>query len=199
MPRIAVDRRSLAVACGAAVLLVGLLVAQPSTVDGAIHTWLVGHRWPPMTAIAVAVTDTATSPVVIPVIAMLCLVVCRGPVWRRLVPVVLLVVAIVSRTWTSDLVARARPPANDWVSGAAGFSFPSGHTTDATLAAGVAVVVLARRFPSRGRLIVVMGVCYAVAVGFTRVYLGVHWPSDVVGGWLFATVWLAAARVGRRG
>ena len=199
MQRVTVDRRSLAVACVAAVLFIGLLIAQPSAIDGAIHTWLVGHRWPPLTVIAIAVTDTATSFVVIPVIAVLCLVVCRGPVWRRLVPVVLLVAGIVSRTWTSDLVARARPPVADWASGASGFSFPSGHTTDATLAAGLAVFVLTRRFPHRGRLIVVAGLCYAAAVGFTRVYLGVHWPSDVVGGWLFATMWLAAARVAKRG
>jgi undecaprenyl-diphosphatase len=196
---VSVDRRSLAVAGIAAVLFAGLLVAQPSTVDGVIHGWIIGHRWPPLTAVAVAVTDTATSTVVIPVIAVLCLVVCPGPVWRRVLPVVLLVVGIVSRTWVSDLVARARPPAADWVAGASGFSFPSGHTTDATLAAGVAVFALSRRFPGRSRLIVVVAACYAIAVGFTRVYLGVHWPSDVLGGWLFATVWLAAARASTRG
>jgi hypothetical protein len=85
---------------------------------------MVGHRWPPLTAIAIAVTDTATSLVVIPVIAVLCLVGCRGSVWRRLGPVVLLVAGVVSRTWTSDLVARARPPVADWVTARRVSRFP---------------------------------------------------------------------------
>jgi undecaprenyl-diphosphatase len=196
MPRATVD--ALVTAGVAAVLFVVLLVAQPSTVDWAVHSWIVGHRWPPLTAIAVAVTDTAMSAVVIPVVTVLCLLLCPGPLWRRLIPAVLMVIGILSRTGVSDLVARARPPIADWAATASGFSFPSGHTTDATLAAGVVAFVLIRRFPRRSRLIVIVAAGYAVAVGLTRVYLGVHWPSDVIGGWLFATVWLAAAHAATR-
>jgi hypothetical protein len=89
----------LAVAAAAAVLFGVLLAVQPVTLDRSIHSWFVAHRWPPLTAVAIAVTDTATSAVVIPVIAVLCVLVSRGPVWRRLLPVVPLVLGIVARTW----------------------------------------------------------------------------------------------------
>ncbi|MFF7339890.1 phosphatase PAP2 family protein [Streptomyces sp. NPDC008163] len=83
------------------------------------------------------------------------------------------------------VVERARPSLEDPVARAPGFSFPSGHAMTATTTFAVLLLVLLPLVPRRGRV-----VCWAVAVlsvlgvGFTRVALGVHWFSDVVGGWL---------------
>ncbi|MEU4216101.1 phosphatase PAP2 family protein [Actinoplanes sp. NPDC026623] len=91
------------------------------------------------------------------------------------------------------LVGRIRPELLDPVARAAGQSFPSGHALNATLTAGVFVLVLlpmvreGRRWLLWGAAIVL-----AVLTGLTRVVLGVHWTSDVVAGWLLGVAVVAA-------
>lgn len=79
--------------------------------------------------------------------------------------------------------------------------FPSGHTSHAASAALVAVLLLWPRLARRGRALLVAGaVALAVFVGGTRVLLVVHWPTDVLGGWLLAlaVVPLTARAVAQR-
>ncbi|MFE2266681.1 phosphatase PAP2 family protein [Streptomyces griseosporeus] len=83
------------------------------------------------------------------------------------------------------VVERARPALEDPVAHAPGYSFPSGHAMTATTSFAVFLLVLLPLIPRRLRIL-----CWCVAlfsvvgVGFTRVALGVHWFSDVLGGWL---------------
>jgi undecaprenyl-diphosphatase len=99
-----------------------------------------------------------------------------------------LVVAVATGGWlmrigVRDLVARPRPPTAFWTEALA--SYPSGHTTNATLTVGLALLVGWPLLGRRGRIIAATAAAiYAFAVGFSRVAGGVHWPSDVVGGWL---------------
>lgn len=92
-----------------------------------------------------------------------------------------------------DVVHRARPVLDDPVSSAPGFSFPSGHATNSFLAVAVALVVL---LPMVGRVarwvLTVVGVALVLLVGFDRVGLGVHFVSDVVGGWILAAAVVVA-------
>lgn len=64
-------------------------------------------------------------------------------------------------------------------------SFPSGHSTVAATAYMLLALIVARLEPSLGtkRLVFVLAAILIVAIGISRVYLGVHWPSDVLGGW----------------
>ncbi|MGI5238935.1 phosphatase PAP2 family protein [Dactylosporangium sp. CA-139066] len=82
-----------------------------------------------------------------------------------------------------------------------GDSFPSGHTTSSTLAAGAAIAVglTLLRGPRARRALVVVGVAWPVLVGLSRVLLVAHWPTDVLAGWLLgATVVLGLSPLIRR-
>ncbi|MGW2781415.1 phosphatase PAP2 family protein [Streptomyces populi] len=83
------------------------------------------------------------------------------------------------------VVERARPSLEDPVARAPGFSFPSGHAMTATTSFAVLLLVLLPMVPRPWRAPCWgAAVLSVVGVGFTRVALGVHWFSDVLGGWL---------------
>ena len=92
-----------------------------------------------------------------------------------------------------ELFARDRPL--DQVIPAAGYSFPSGHAFAATVFYGMTVYLVFRltdRAWARA-LAAVLGVAVIGAVGLSRVYLNVHYLTDVVGGWLAGSAWLVAS------
>ncbi|MFF9909085.1 phosphatase PAP2 family protein [Streptomyces sp. NPDC013457] len=82
------------------------------------------------------------------------------------------------------VVERARPHLPDPVAHASGFSFPSGHAMTATTSCAVLLLVLLPLVPRAWRPVPwVLAAVAVLGVGYTRVALGVHWVSDVVGGW----------------
>ncbi len=78
------------------------------------------------------------------------------------------------------------------------YSFPSGHAMDSLVVYGFLAFLLLERTAStvRRRLIVAGAIVLIGAVGFSRMYLGVHYLSDVVGGFLAGTVWLLVCIAG---
>ncbi|GAA3033058.1 hypothetical protein GCM10020000_07720 [Streptomyces olivoverticillatus] len=91
----------------------------------------------------------------------------------------------------SPWTGRVRSAA-DWAFQASDASFPSGHATTSALAAGLLAWAVLRVAPRiAGRVAAACCGLWAVTVAATRVFLGVHWPSDIVAGWLLATAWLA--------
>lgn len=98
------------------------------------------------------------------------------------------------------VVGRARPDLLDPALVETGFSFPSGHTANATVAYGVLAWLIGRASASRA----VSGLAWTAAatmafgVGVSRVWLGVHHPTDVLAGWLLgATILLSLAALNR--
>jgi undecaprenyl-diphosphatase len=88
------------------------------------------------------------------------------------------------------LVGRPRPPDPFWATD--GLSFPSGHTTNSALMAALIVIVCRGWLPRWARWpIVLAAAVIALAIGFSRVVGGVHWPTDVAGGWLLAAAYLS--------
>ncbi|HEX4780445.1 MAG TPA: phosphatase PAP2 family protein [Usitatibacter sp.] len=87
---------------------------------------------------------------------------------------------------------RARPHFEDSLDVLGSYSFPSGHTADSTVFYGALAAYLFTRFPHRGaRAAIATGAILAiVAVACSRVYLGAHYPSDVIAAACTSTMWL---------
>jgi undecaprenyl-diphosphatase len=101
------------------------------------------------------------------------------------------------------LVGRLRPVVAAPVASAPGNSFPSGHALGSIVSYGALLLVFLPAVPRRLRPLAVAGTAaIVVAIGFTRVALGVHYVSDVLAGWALGLVWLGitatAFRVWRR-
>jgi membrane protein DedA with SNARE-associated domain/membrane-associated phospholipid phosphatase len=93
------------------------------------------------------------------------------------------------------IVQRPRPELSP-VADVGGYAFPSGHATTSMIVFGALAFVLTRRL-SWGTNVWIWAAAVAAAflIGFSRLYLGVHWPTDVVGGWVLGSLWLALAAV----
>ncbi|MDQ4027275.1 MAG: phosphatase PAP2 family protein, partial [Actinomycetota bacterium] len=91
-------------------------------------------------------------------------------------------------------VGRPRPVLENPVATAPPNSFPSGHTMMATIGYGVLLLVFLPLVPRKWRVPLVVGAVLLVAIiGFARLALGVHFLTDVVGGFILGLAWLAAS------
>lgn len=121
-------------------------------------------------------------------------------VWRRGHPrlaVFLIVTALgggLLDTVVKETVDRARPSLVDPVATAHGKSFPSGHAMSSTFVYGALLLVFLPVIGRRYRPVVIGGtVLLVAAIGFSRLALGVHFITDVVGGVVLGLAWLAAS------
>lgn len=187
------------VACFLLVLLTAVVFwhGRPFGVDLALHRWSVTHRPGGVRQTAAVITATGTGVVPYALAAIAGLVTGRGPRGRVLAAIrTMLVLAAIqlARFGLAYLLGRHRPPAADWAVHASGYSFPSGHTVTSATAAGILIWALWPRLAGARRTAATAGIAaWAVAVGLTRIYLGVHWPTDVLGGWLMTVTLLGVA------
>jgi membrane-associated phospholipid phosphatase len=181
---------------------IGLHGRPQPAVDLSLHRWVVSHRGRTGERIARIVRWAGMSEVVLVAVFVVGL---RASIRRGVVPrlnsaLALTAIAgagIAVEDGINTLIGRARPPMADWAGPAGGASFPSGHTTAATLFAFACAWALTSRVrPGWPRLLIfTAATCYAVVVGWSRIWLGVHWPTDVLAGWLFGVAWISGAMV----
>lgn len=183
---------------GAATFLFAILLesvlegGELTSWDQPMLDWLVAHRGGGLDVVMRLVTDLGGTPV-LPIIGLLVAgVVARlAGSWRPLaLMAVTMIGSVLLATAVKDLVGRARPPVATALAPASGFAFPSGHTTNTTAVIGACAVLLwAYR---RTRVWTTLtAVTLIVLVGFSRLYLGVHWLTDVLAGYALGLGWLA--------
>jgi len=184
------------VVCGA-VIGVGLLVTGPLTwvqdVDHEVVGWFTAIPGGALTELALGVGwlgGVAGTVVVLAIAVPL-----ASAITRRWSPALFLVVSAAGQGLiylaASRLVGRDRP-GEDSAELIAAVAFPSGHVGSAVCTyGGLALLVLAWRGRRAGGAAVLAAVLIVLAVAFSRLYRGVHFPSDVLAGVLYGLVWLA--------
>jgi len=163
-------------------------------VDGTVTKWLVGHRFPAADQVALAVTDvfgpaeTAGAAILLGVVTALKF---RSNLSGL---VVIMTVGGVSALCAALklLMARARPPIGIQETLETDYSFPSGHVTGTGALLGMFVVVVGmNQSATLKRWLMTAAMAFVAAVAASRLYLEVHWLTDVIAGAL-----LGAAAVG---
>jgi undecaprenyl-diphosphatase len=88
------------------------------------------------------------------------------------------------------IFGRARPLLWERVVDVGQYSFPSGHAMISMVVYGIIGYLLSSKFPQWRLLIISLTLVLVTGIGLSRLYLGVHWPTDVVAGYAAGLVWL---------
>lgn len=166
-----------------------------------VDTWAANHlhervRASPLAVDALSALSFTGAP---PFLAVVAVATVAYTLRRRHVRLALFVVAtslaggLISTT-VKEAVDRDRPSLEAPVATAGGKSFPSGHAMSSTVVYGAVALTLLPAVPPRRRRALVAGATFVVlAIGATRLALGVHYVSDVLGGFALGVAWLAAS------
>jgi membrane protein DedA with SNARE-associated domain/membrane-associated phospholipid phosphatase len=167
--------------------------------DPGVTRFVVDHRVGWVTSLMKDVTWLGSNAVLIPLVVVLGgYLLMRKTDWRA--PVLLAAALAGANAWyhiAKPLVARERPPESLHLITVSGYAFPSGHATAAIAVWGAAAIVLSSGRPVRWKAAFWLGAgLIAALVSFSRVYLGVHWWTDVVSGMALGGAWLCLLGAG---
>ncbi len=170
--------------------------------DGPITRYVVEHRVDWLTSAMHGLTVLGSTTILVP------LVVAAGVTFgirrRSWAPAAFLAAAqlgsIVLYDTIKVLVGRPRPALGQLVATASGYSFPSGHATQVVAVWGALAILAIPALPGTGAKVAAgsSAAVIALLVGFSRIYLGVHWTTDVLGGWALGAMWLTGLVVTTR-
>ena len=181
----------IAAVCAFVLLAVWVSSGQSTGFDLAVRAAVHGLASVPLTHVMVAITTLGSHWVLIAVGAI-CVWGLAASGRRR--EAILLPSAGLSAELASILLKlmfhRLRPPVFFGLLPSETYSFPSGHAFVSTVFYGALAGILI----SSGRKSAAVTALIAVPIGLSRVYLGYHYPSDVLGGWAMAVVWLTAVK-----
>ncbi|MDY6807764.1 MAG: phosphatase PAP2 family protein [Actinomycetota bacterium] len=178
------------------------MIYAANSVDDAVTDAAVDLRVPVLTDLAFVVTAVGNTVV----LALVVTIAAAGLAMRGHRDEAILVAAgsiggYVLMVGIKQLVARSRPPLPDRLFAIDTYSFPSGHAMISMVVFGL-LAVAAHRSSSwvcAHPLVLLLAPAASIAIGCTRVYLGVHWASDVVAGWVLGALWvMLCAWISRR-
>jgi len=168
---------------------------EAALLDPHITAWAVAHRTGWLTSVMKVVTWLGSAAVIIPLAAIVGVYfVLRRHRWQ---PLALLAAALAGAIGLYNiikpLVGRPRPPPPIWIGHFSGAAFPSGHATQSVACYATLAVILGTGRSARAKTVLwSTAALVALAVGASRVYLGAHWLTDVLGGYTLGASWVAA-------
>jgi membrane-associated phospholipid phosphatase len=161
--------------------------------DASVGAWVHGQRGAAMTAAMVVITHAHAVAAVsaYTLLLVVALALRREPSWAWAAALAIWG-GLIMNALIKQLFARPRPEHGELIQVLTTYSFPSGHTAGAALLYGVIAAYLMQRFADvRVRIAcVVSWLALVLLVGYSRVYLGVHYPSDVLAAAAWAALWL---------
>ena len=162
-------------------------------IDHGVALWFHSHLTPAFVGILRGITEFGSSEWIAVVLSISVLFFIFKRWWPSLVTLVLAVPGgMLLNELVKILVHRHRPFDEGWMVDWSGYSFASGHTIGATLLYGQIALFLIPVFKSRrGRVLLFSAASFVVVlVGFSRIALGAHYLTDVLGGMFFGMMWL---------
>jgi len=162
--------------------------------DDAVLRWFAAHRSPILDEVMLEITFLGTGTVVLMIVAITGMF-----LWltRHKYSALLLLISTAGGILLNNLLkqgySRPRPQIVTWGTSAVSSSFPSGHAMSAIVVYGT-VAYLAARLQARGRtraLTLAFAAIVILLICISRLYLGVHYPSDVIAGLIIGTAWAA--------
>lgn len=176
-----------------AAIWLAMLLGGTGPLDRAIYEILYVGRRPALVVLARLLTALGE-----PTVLIAASVVCAVWLWfigRARLGLVLLIVALIGRGLSEVqkyLIARVRPALEPHLVVVKTHSFPSGHATSSMIFYLAVALALTAHTPWH-RAATICAVLLSLLIGISRVMLGVHWPSDVIGGWAFGVLWVLLA------
>ena len=164
--------------------------------DSAIISYVQGLETPTLTAIMKFFTfiGSGNAIFVIAVVVMFFLYMVLHHRSELLFFSIVIIFTSILNQMLKDFFHRARPDFHRLVE-IGGYSFPSGHAMSAMAVYGALAFLLWRHIPTRlGRtILIILSAIMIFMIGISRVYLGVHYPSDIIGGYFASALWLTIA------
>ncbi|MCT9145729.1 phosphatase PAP2 family protein [Streptomyces violarus] len=172
------------------------LITTDGDISGTTHRWAVDE--PGLTQAFRILTDWVWDPWTMRLLCaavVVWLVVRLAARWTAVWLALAVTLGTLLQQALKAAVDRPRPVWPDPVDSAHYSAYPSGHAMSATVVCGLLLWLLHRHGVSRAvwRTSLIVAVVSVIGVGLTRVWLGVHWPSDVLGGWLLGAMVVALA------
>ncbi|HET7310460.1 MAG TPA: phosphatase PAP2 family protein [Mycobacteriales bacterium] len=164
--------------------------------DRSVERTLAHHRTPTLNSFTAVTTWLAETPTIVVLTAALALT--ARLVWKRWRDALFVVVAVAGETsafvLVTLLVHRPRPPVHHLDAAPPTSSFPSGHTAASVAFYGAAAVLCSPRVRAVALrvLLWLLAIAVPVAVAVSRMYRGMHFPTDVASGAMLGLLWLTA-------
>jgi undecaprenyl-diphosphatase len=148
-----------------------------------------------LTAAVLAISDMASTPAITLATVVIVAALAAGRHWHGAAALAISVVGTqVAVSGVKLLIARPRPHSEQTIVDPSGFSFPSAHSASAMALYLTVALIAAGLLKRRFRFAPYVAAGFAVAlVGISRVYLGAHYPTDVLAGWLTGGIAVAAS------